>query len=79
MRLVKDGAKSRLIRDLSAPVIDEPSFENDTNFRNAATRIQESYPSIDFRLSNLNFANTTLNAQILTAMRVAKDLGIETY
>ena len=76
MGLIRNKAIAKKLKELSAPVIDEPTFESLLSFDNAVKALQRRYPNVNFELSNLNYSNSTLNAQLLTAMKTVKELGL---
>jgi ribosomal protein L22 len=76
MGLIKNKTTAKKLKELSAPVIDEPTFENLSSFDNAVKALQRRHPNVNFELSNLNYSNSTLNAQLLTAMKTGMELGL---
>lgn len=76
MGIIKNKAVVKKIKELTAPVIDEPTFESLMSFDNAVKTLKQMHPNINFELSNLNFSNSTLNAQLLTAMKTELELGL---
>ena len=77
MGLVRESSDYSVIKDICADVLDEPTFENQAIFDKMVDHIEQRFCGINFELCNLNYANTTLNAQILTAMKLAQETGIE--
>ena len=74
MGLITEDENPEIISDLSAPVMDEPTFENKLCFENTVDHILDKFPKLDICLSGLDFGKNSFNDQVLLAMKIAKDI-----